>query len=153
MTKNSPFKKKGDDQSHRNEHPDLGNVTPRIVRCITALNVAMGAVGLKVGLRRVHHNAESHRFRMFGAITKQEMEDEGEAFPLTVFQPRWLVDKPSPVQLYKTICTLETYNELVTYAERLHSAGFFVPKSWIWGLPSTLPKAPKDLVKLLKKKL
>ncbi|HEX5438522.1 MAG TPA: anthrax toxin-like adenylyl cyclase domain-containing protein, partial [Gemmatimonadaceae bacterium] len=50
---------------HRTEHPDMGNLTPRILRCINTLNIEMGATGTHGALRRVHHNAESHRNAMF----------------------------------------------------------------------------------------
>src|SRR6202044_4264686 len=41
------------DAGKLNEHGDMGNITPRILRCITTLNEEMGAPG---ALRRVHHN-------------------------------------------------------------------------------------------------
>jgi hypothetical protein len=41
------------------EHGDMGNLTPRILRCINGLNSQMGAVGANAALRRVHHNAPS----------------------------------------------------------------------------------------------
>lgn len=136
MTGQNALKAKEHGQKHRNEHPDMGNVTPRILRCINELNAAMGASGASAGLRRVHHNAESHRHRYFGAITRDEMVDDGDGFPLTVFQPSSLATHDSPTSTYGTVSTLETYNELQDYVRLLHAAGFFVPKSWIWGLPS-----------------
>ena len=84
------------------EHADMGNLTPRILRCINLLNALMGATGGGAALRRVHHNAESHRYRLFGALTAQDMvtmkdgEVYGDGFPLTVFQPQRLVELTRP---------------------------------------------------------
>ena len=130
----------------KSEHPDMGNLTPRILRCITALNVEMGAVGANASRRRVHHNAESHRFRAFAALTQQDMEtakdgDEyGDGFPLTVFQPRSLYSAVRP-GVYKStcfryydVCTLEDLGEFRTYARDLKNSGYYVPKNWIWGV-------------------
>jgi hypothetical protein len=78
----------------------MGNLTPRILRCINMLNVQMGATGAKSALRRVHHNAESHRNHIFGALTATQM-DGGDGFPLTVFQPRALLAPNSPVRVYE----------------------------------------------------
>ena len=136
MTGQNALKEKEGGQKHRNEHSDMGNLTPRILRCINELNSEMGATGSSTGMRRVHHNAESHRHRYFGAITRNEMVNDGDGFPLTVFQPSSLTTHESPTAGYGTVCTLETYNELQTYVRLLHDAGFYVPKSWIWGLPS-----------------
>jgi hypothetical protein len=107
------------------EHGDMGNLTPRILRCINELNVAMGQTG---ALRRVHHNAESHRNVIFGGITGAEMA-QGDAFPLTVFQPEGL-----RMQGYDHVHTLETLTEFRTYAGALHNAGYFVPRNWAWGM-------------------
>jgi len=102
----------------------MGNLTPRILRCINELNIAMGAVGDKASRRRVHHNAESHRNRAFGALTKLDMETAkdgdqyGDGFPLTVFQPR----------------TLEDLEDFKSYAQALKASGYYVPKNWIWGV-------------------
>jgi hypothetical protein len=123
----------------REEHPDMGNLTPRTLRCITNMNVAMGAVGDLAALRRVHHNAESHRNAMFGAITGDEMSGKfdddgfGDGFPFTVFQPSSLVSNPA-TQRYGSVCTLETYNEFKDYAQALKVAGYYVPKNWVWGI-------------------
>lgn len=117
------------------EHEDMGNLTPRILRCINELNVQMGATGAKAALRRVHHNAESHRYRLFGALTGQDMvtkkdgEQFGDGFPLTVFQPRTL-----NVHGYERVCTLESLPEFKDYARALKDAGIYVPKNWIWGV-------------------
>ena len=121
------------------EHGDMGNLTPRILRCINALNVAMGAVGSKAPLRRVHHNAESHRNRMFGAITGEEMmtikpgEKFGDGFPFTVFQPSSVASNPN-TQKYGDVCTLESLVDFKNYAQDLAKAGYFVPKNWVWGV-------------------
>ena len=115
------------------EHGDMGNLTPRILRCINQLNAQMGATGDKAGFRRVHHNAESHRFRKFGALTEKDMEtrkdgDEyTDGFPLTAFQPPALMASG-----YGEVCTLETLHEFRTYAAFLKGAGYYVPKNWIW---------------------
>jgi hypothetical protein len=127
------------DGSKDAEHEDMGNLTPRILRCINELNVQMGAVGSEAALRRVHHNAESHRFRLFGALTGKDMvtmkdgESYGDGFPLTVFQPSSL-NGNSAVARYSSVCTLETLPEFKTYAAALKSAGYYVPKNWIWGV-------------------
>jgi hypothetical protein len=118
------------------EHADMGNLTPRILRCINMLNVEMGAVGVKSALRRVHHNAESHRFRNFAALTAQDMvtiksgEQYGDGFPLTVFAPRKLAAK---LPKYCDVCTLETLHEFKDYAQELKGSPYYVPRNWIWG--------------------
>ena len=111
------------------EHDDMGNITPRILRCINYLNAKMGQSG---PFRRVHHNAESHRNAIFGGITGEDMK-KGEAFPLTVFQPRSLL-LGTGVSYYQAVFTLETLGEFKAYAKLLHSAGFYVPRSWTWGM-------------------
>ncbi len=111
--------------AHR-EHNDMGNITPRILRCVNELNSAMGQTG---PFRRVHHNAESHRNVIFGGITGSDMAN-GEAFPLTVFQPRGLRVPGYP----ESVCTLENIGEFKSYATLLQDAGFYVPKSWVWGM-------------------
>ena len=121
------------------EHADMGNLTPRLLRCINALNVAMGATGTNASRRRVHHNAESHRNYRFGAITGDEMEKANEGFPLTVFQPMTLYGVRTaglPTAPYGDICTIETFAEFKGYAAALHDAGFYVPKNWVWNMPS-----------------
>jgi hypothetical protein len=112
------------------EHGDMGNLTPRILRCINALNAAMGDPG---PLRRVHHNAESHRNHIFGALTALEMT-RGDGLPLTVFQPRGLLMGHSPTSRYQDVCTLETFQEFKEYATLLNQAGYFVPRNWTWGM-------------------
>ena len=115
------------------EHGDMGNLTPRILRCINMLNVQMGATGARSALRRVHHNAESHRNHIFGALTASQM-DGGDGFPLTVFQPRALLAPDSPVRVYEDVSTLETMPEFRQYATLLNMAGYYVPKNWTWGM-------------------
>ena len=126
--------------SNWNEHPDMGNLTPRLLRCINALNVAMrNLTGNHPSRRRVHHNAESHRNYRFGAITGDEMEKTNDGFPLTVFQPMTLYGARAaglPTAWYGDVCTLETFAEFKTYAAALHDAGFYVPKNWVWNMPS-----------------
>jgi hypothetical protein len=131
--------------SDKSEHGDMGNLTPRILRCINELNVAMGAVGVKSALRRVHHNAESHRNRAFGALTERDMltrkdgDQYGDGFPLTVFQPSSLYRGRAPgglarpVARYGDVCTLETLAEFNTYANALKQSEYYVPRNWIWG--------------------
>ncbi len=115
------------------EHADMGNLTPRILRCINQLNSTMGAVGSKAPFRRVHHNAESHRNHIFGAITASEM-DTGDGFPLTVFQPAHLQQGSSPTRAYVDVSTIETLVEFKQYAVLLNQAGYFVPRNWTWGM-------------------
>lgn len=115
------------------EHGDMGNLTPRILRCINMLNVHMGATGARSALRRVHHNAESHRNHIFGALTASQMGG-GDGFPLTVFQPRALLTQGSPVRMYEDVCTLENMLEFRQYASLLDTAGYYVPKNWTWGM-------------------
>jgi hypothetical protein len=108
------------------EHNDMGNLTPRILRCVNALNTAMGQTG---ALRRVHHNAESHRNVIFGGITAVDM-GKGEAFPLTAFHP-----ENEKLGTYSgNVLTLLNMAEFQNYAKTLHEAGYFVPKSWVWGM-------------------
>jgi len=127
------------DGSAYTEHEDMGNLTPRILRCINELNALMGATGANGALRRVHHNAESHRYRLFGALSGKDMvtakdgEQYGDGFPLTVFQPAALSRKPSTAP-YTQVCTLESLFEFKAYAKSLKEAGYFVPKNWIWGI-------------------
>ncbi|MFT5707845.1 MAG: hypothetical protein ACI9ES_002146 [Oceanospirillaceae bacterium] len=116
-----------------NEHRDMGNLTPRILRCINQLNAAMGASGSKAPFRKVHHNAESHRNHIFGAITESELL-KGEGFPLTVFQPKQLLTESSPTRTYMRVSTLETYAEFKEYAVQLNKSGYFVPRNWTWGM-------------------
>jgi hypothetical protein len=111
------------------EHGDMGNITPRILRCINYLNNEMGQNG---PFRRVHHNAESHRSAIFGGITGEDMK-KGEAFPLTVFQPSTLLTG-KPVSYYGPVCTLETLGEFKAYALLLNQSGYYVPRSWTWGM-------------------
>lgn len=112
------------------EHSDMGNLTPRILRAINALNVAMGGPG---ALRRVHHNAESHRHGNFGALTSRDMEG-GEGFPLTAFHPQSALAGPKSLARFGSICTIERMAEFHAYAGALHDAGFYVPKHWAWNM-------------------
>jgi hypothetical protein len=84
--------------SAQSEHGDMGNLTPRILRCINALNVAMGAVGENASRRRVHHNAESHRNRAFGALTREDMTTikEGESYGCTAARRLEVGSSPAP---------------------------------------------------------
>lgn len=121
----------------RSEHADMGNLTPRVLICIAALNQEMGAIGAASVGRRVHHNAENYRNAMFGAMTKSDMLDtskggggHGDGFPLTAFLP----PNPKLDSKYGTCCTLENYFDLQRFGEDVHRAGYFVPKNSAWGL-------------------
>ncbi|WP_141667977.1 MULTISPECIES: anthrax toxin-like adenylyl cyclase domain-containing protein [unclassified Burkholderia] len=115
------------------EHSDMGNISPRILRTINELNKAMNATGANSPFRRVHHNAESHRNHIFGAITRADME-KGEGFPITVFQPRFLQEASSSTQKYRDVSTLETLSEFEKYVELVNKMGYFVPRNWTWGM-------------------
>lgn len=116
------------------EHADMGNITPRILQCIMALNAEMGAVGQKSVLRRVHHNTESGRHTKFGALTGEQME-KGEGLPLTVFQPNQMGGKSALAATgYDTIDTITSFAEFKLYVAKLSEVGFFVPKHWAWGM-------------------
>lgn len=123
------FQGLGPDKAGRNEHGDMGNITPRILRCINRLNIEMGSSG---ALRKVHHNAESHRNAIFGALVARDMIDKDDGFPMTAFHPKQLKSK-SPWLSYDVV-TLENMAEFKSYAEALHTAGFFVPRNWTWGM-------------------
>ena len=116
------------------EHHDMGNITPRILRCINALNQAMGAVNEKAVFRRVHHGAESDRNHIHGALTKEEMK-QGEGLPITVFQPPSLQRPNSPTHRYGDVSTLTTYDAFKTFVTLLDDAGgYYVAKNWTWGI-------------------
>jgi hypothetical protein len=135
--------KKEDPNNRWEEHADMGNLTPRILRCINMLNVEMGAVGPKAALRRVHHNAESHRHANFGALKSRDMEADNDGFPLTAFHPK-------PVGRYGEVCTIENMAEFREYAADLNSAGYFVPKNWTWNM-SIRDRADKEFGHLLRR--
>ncbi len=120
----------------RQEHADMGNLTPRVLRAINALNAAMGGVGPKAWQRRVHHNAENYRNAMFGAMTRSDMLDtskggggHGDGFPLTAFLPRH-----AKLAMFDTCCTIENYSDLQRFGEALNKAGFYVPANAAWGI-------------------
>jgi len=115
------------------EHHDLGNITPRVLRSMNALNKAMGAVGEKAALRRVNHGAESHRNHIFGALTRSDLKS-GLGLPIIAFQPSSALHANSPTQQYGDVCTLTTLSEFEAYISRLHEAAFYVPKNWTWGM-------------------
>jgi hypothetical protein len=130
------FQGLGKGEAGKGEHKDMGNITGRILRCINALNAEMpnGATAL----RRVHHNAESHRNHLFGALTGAEMEG-GDGFPMTVFQPAALYTAqpgrtPPPTARFLDVATFETLAEFKEYALLLNQAGYFVPRNWTWGM-------------------
>lgn len=114
------------------EHKDMGNMTPRILACIMDLNNAMGAIGDKFVFRRVHHNAESDRAEIFGAVKRGEMEgDKPEALPITVFSPK-------PIGRWDTIDLITTLPDLEQYFAAVFQAGWYVPKNRVWGMSSAL---------------
>lgn len=115
------------------EHGDMGNITPRILRCINMLNAKMGAGGSNSAGRRVHHNAESHRNHIFGALVESDMK-KGDGFPMTVFQTKRLQEANSPTKKYMDVATLDTMGEFRAYALLLNEAGYFVPRNWTWGM-------------------
>ena len=126
-----------DDDSADNEHGDMGNLTPRILRCINTLNSKMGATGGRSALRRVHHNAESHRNRKWAGITEVDMtttkdgDKYSDGFPLTAFHPKRMSGSGYFVH---QVCTIENLIEFREYAGALKAAGFYVPRNWIWNL-------------------
>ncbi|NTS75646.1 hypothetical protein HR060_02095 [Catenovulum sp. SM1970] len=117
---------------HEHEHAHMGNLTPRVLRCVNLMNKLMGAANGTDGayLRRVHHNMESLRPTIFGAITGDEMTDEGEGFPFTAFVPK------NSITGYgnNTIITLHNMNEFKNFIQALQNAGFQVQKNRAWGL-------------------
>jgi hypothetical protein len=126
------------DRGQLAEHGDMGNLTPRILRCINALNLAMGATGAKSALRRVHHNAESHRNRKWAGITEVDMVTKkdgdkfGDGFPLTAFHPLRITGGGGYFE--STVCTIESLAEFKVYAQKVKEAGFYMPKNWIWNV-------------------
>lgn len=116
------------------EHGDMGNLTPRILRCINELNRAMNPADPGTPFRRVHHNAESHRHALFGALVKEKMEDpqKKDGFPMTGFHPKSLVQQRG--WAWGDVATLEDMGEFRAYANALHAAGFYVPRNWTWGM-------------------
>lgn len=115
------------------EHQDLGNVTPRILRCINMLNAEMGATGGAGWTRRVHHNAESHRFADFGALTRTEMLNQ-EGFPFTAFLPRKLATAGAVTARYTSVCTLENMPEFEGFCSDLDRMEYWVPTNFTWGM-------------------
>jgi hypothetical protein len=113
------------------EHNDMGNLTPRILRAMNALNQAMGATGPASPFRRVHHNAESHRNHVFGALVAKDMIESDDGFPLTVFLPERL-DGAGPFAGWGGVATLEKMADFKACAASLKAAGFFLPRNWTW---------------------
>ncbi|GJJ05728.1 hypothetical protein RugamoR64_62660 [Duganella rhizosphaerae] len=114
------------------EHYDMGNVTPRILRCINLLNGRM--VNGNGAFRRVHHNAESHRHVAFGALTMADMENDNDGFPLTVFQPDAAGIRSPAIAAYGNVATLLNMREFRVYAGLLQDAGYFLPRNAAWGM-------------------
>ncbi|MCU6502550.1 CyaA/EF/ExoY family adenylyl cyclase toxin [Rugamonas sp. A1-17] len=114
------------------EHYDMGNITPRILRCINLLNGRM--VNGNGAFRRVHHNAESHRHVAFGALVQADMENNNDGFPLTVFQPDAAGLRHPPIAAYRNAATLLTMREFRVYAGLLQDAGYFLPRNAAWGM-------------------
>ena len=120
----------------------MGNLTPRILRCINALNAAMGATGNKGAMRRVHHNAEALRPFLFGAIFGGEMLEKNEGFPFTMFHPTPL---ENALVQYGDVCTLHNMPEFSSWAAAVKASGYFIPKNWAWSQTEN----PKDKFKRL----
>jgi len=112
------------------EHYDMGNITPRILRCINLLNGRMVNGG--GAFRRVHHNAESHRHVAFGALVRADMENDNDGFPLTVFQPD--AAGGGDIAGYTVAATLLNMREFRVYAGLMQDAGFFLPRNAAWGM-------------------
>ena len=112
----------------------MGNLTPRILRAINVLNFEMAAINGQSALRRVHHNAESHRNAAFGALTSSEMSDKGDGFPLTAFHPTQALRPGSSLVRYADTVTLLTMGEFREYCSDVLKAGYYVPKNWTWGM-------------------
>jgi hypothetical protein len=123
-----------DRRANYDEHGDMGNLTPRILNVINILNAKMGAIGDRAALRRVHHNAESHRNLAFGALEAQAMWLEQDGFPLTAFHPAQALRGDSPLARYGDVITLEYMAEFKRYCADVHKGGYYVPKNWTWGL-------------------
>ena len=106
---------KVDFAQHYEEHGDMGNLTPRILRAINTLNFEMAAINGQSALRRVHHNAESHRNAAFGALTNSEMSNKGDGFPLTAFHPAQALRPGSSLVRYDDTVTILTMGEFRDY--------------------------------------
>ena len=109
------------------EHQHMGNLTPRVLRCVNLMNRLMGCANgtPNAWCRRVHHNMESLRPSIFGAITGDEMENDNEGFPFTVFLPF--------VQT-GIVLTLHDMREFRAFIEGAASNGYQVQKNGAWGL-------------------
>ena len=109
------------------EHQHMGNLTPRVLRCVNLMNRLMGCADgtPNAWCRRVHHNMESLRPSIFGAITGDEMENDNEGFPFTVFLPF--------VQT-GIVLTLHDMREFRAFIEGAASNGYQVQKNGAWGL-------------------
>jgi hypothetical protein len=129
---NTVVNRGGQTVGHLQEHGDMGNLTPRILRCINELNKEMNPDNPTTPFRRVHHNAESHRHAMFGALVEKDMVEKDDGFPMTGFHPRWVYE--SRGWAYGDVCTIEKMSEFRAYAEALHAVGFYVPRNWTWGM-------------------
>jgi hypothetical protein len=110
----------------------MGNLTPRILRAVNMLNLEMGATGGAGALRRVHHNAESHRNAAFGALVAADMDGKSDGFPLTGFHPPQ--GAKSAIRKYSDVVTIDHMGEFRQYAADLQAAGYYVPKNWTWGM-------------------
>jgi hypothetical protein len=99
------------------EDPDRGNLTPRILAVIQALQSEMGG-----RFPRVHHNAESGRPFAPGA------ED---GFPLTTFHPRRGIGGYT----FRT-AVINDVNDLRDYFTRLYYDGYYPPRNHAWNMSS-----------------
>ena len=115
------------------EHPHMGNLTPRVLRCVNLMNKLMGcANGMsEAWCRRVHHNMESLRPSLFGAITGDEMTNDNEGFPFTVFLPKG--SAPTFIES-GIVLTLHNMDEFKSFIASAGRAGYQFQKNGAWGL-------------------
>ena len=99
------------------EDPDRGNLTPRLMAVIQALQIEMGGA-----FPRVQHNAESGRPFAPGA------ED---AFPVTTFHPR----KGIGGYAFRT-AVIDSVSDLRDYFTRLYHDGYYPPRNHAWKMDS-----------------
>lgn len=122
------------------EDQHMGNITPRTLRCILALNKAMPNQGKKGQFRRVHHNIESHR--PYGAAGPEELKTQadqiyGDGFPITIFQPNTPHINESPyinIRGNEKVATLDNLEQLLKYYRAIFERGWYVPRNQAWGI-------------------
>ncbi|MEE2902438.1 MAG: anthrax toxin-like adenylyl cyclase domain-containing protein [Myxococcota bacterium] len=133
------------------EDQHMGNITPRTLRCILALNKAMPHQGTKGQFRRVHHNIESHR--PYGAAGPEELltqvdQTYGDGFPITIFQPSTPDINDSPyinIRGNEKVATLDNLEQLLIYYRAIFARGWYVPRNQAWGIgPLESPSVLED---------